>query len=183
MIRVCVVCLIVAGFALQAEEAKPAKVTVTIRGAVTDKDAEALTGTLKKIEGVRFKAEEIQAGEPRHYFTPPFVIEIADLNKTDLGVIAKAVAETKTPKRSEVPPSLNLVLYHPNQQFEETDVVALREALADVSGVDARGPGGTGGDRFEGRFWVRLDGSGNAKLTDIQDALKKGNLDLKLQKP
>jgi hypothetical protein len=168
------------------QDAKSAKVTALLRGVVTEEDAEALRAALKKVEGIKVNANDIQSGEKGpfgHYFSPPFVIAIADLGKADLGTIAKVVAETKTPQRGEVPPSLNLVLFHPALQVEEADIVALREAVAEVNGVDARAVGGVGGVLMEGRLWVRLDGSGVAKLADIQAALRGANLDLKQEKP
>jgi hypothetical protein len=170
-----------------SQDAKATQVMITLRGVATEEDAEALRTTLKKAEGIKVNDDDIQSGEKGlfgHYFSPPFVIEIADLDKADLGTIAKAVAETtKTPKRGEVPPSLNLVLFHPALQLEEADIVALREAIAEVNGVDARTVGGVGGIPTEGRLWVRLDGSGLAKLADIQAALKRANLDLRIEKP
>src|SRR5262245_27459287 len=178
--------VMVFGSSIPVQDSKAVKVTVQIRGVVTNECAEALRGTLGKLNGIKIKIDDIQAAEQgkfKHYFSMPLLVEIADLDKTDLGAIAKVVAETKTSKRGDVPPSLNLVLYAPGIQIEESTVVAVRESLAEVNGVDARAPGGTGAVMVESRFWVRLDGSGNARLAEIRAALRKANLNVQTDKP
>jgi hypothetical protein len=75
-------------------------------------------------------------------------VTIADLNKVDVGMLAKVVAETKTASRGEVPPSLNLVLDHPRGMIEQGDITALRAASA--SGSDGgREPFGDSGSPEE----------------------------------
>ena len=80
------------------------RITVTIRGAASEADAVVLRKTLGGIKGIMVKAESIKAGKKgrfRHYFSPPFVIAIADINKTDIGAIAakERVARADTPSR------------------------------------------------------------------------------------
>lgn len=179
------VCCLIAGVA-SAQDTKPTKLTVMIRGVASDQDAEALRGAFKKLDGIKFDADAIQRGEKgkrAHYFSPPFTIEISDLSKADLGDLSKLVAETKTPSRGETPPSLNLIVYHPAGRIDEPDVVAFRAAVSDVNGTEAIQPGGVGGNVAEGWMWLRLDGTGAARLSLIQMALKKADLDLRLEKP
>jgi hypothetical protein len=49
--------------------------------------------------------------------------------------------------------------------------------------METRVLGGTGGVINEGTFWVRVDDSGNAKIQDIREALKKATLNITLEKP
>lgn len=169
-----------------AQDPKSAKVTVTISGVVDEDSAAALRKTLGKVAGIKVKLDDVvppeQPDKAKNYFSKPFVIELPDLAKTDLGAVAKAVAQTKLPAKVARGPWLNLALWHPNNMLTESEVVALREAVADAAGVDSRGVGGTGGVSQEGRFWIRLDGSGNARLADILTALRNAKLDLRLEK-
>lgn len=169
-----------------AQEAEPTSITVTIRGVITETDAQHLREALRAVEGITFEKDDIQRGEKGqfgHYFSPAFVIEIADLNQVDIGALATIVAETKTPSREEVPPSLNLVLFDPDGLIDEPEVVALRQAMRNVNGVEPNVPGGIGGVLQEGRLWIRLEGAGGANLPFIQEALVEANLNLKLTKP
>ena len=97
--------------------------------------------------------------------------------------VAKAVAGTKTASRGEVSPSLNLVLFSANNKVEESDISAVREAVGDLNGVAARSPGGTVGSPADGTIRVRLDDSGNVALADLLAALKKADLDFRVEKP
>lgn len=169
-----------------AREEKPTKLTVVIRGVVTGKDAEALRTSLGKVKGLRMNPDDIQAGEKgqfRHYFSPPFVVEISDTTTAGVGPLAAAVAKTKTPSREEIAPSLNLVLFHPEGSLEEKDIAGLRAALTNVNGVEAQAAGGIGGVPSEGRCWVRLEAAGGADLASILAALRKADLAWKLAPP
>jgi hypothetical protein len=180
------VCLLASPAWSAAAAPKPFKVTVEIRGVVTEKDAEALRATLKAVPGIKVTLDTVGPGEKGtfgHYFSPPFMIEFTDPGKADLGVVARAVAQTKTASRGDLPPSLNLVLYSGNNKVEEPDIAAVREAVGDLNGVAARSPGGTVGNPAEGTIRIRLDDSGNATLADILAALKKADLDFRAEKP
>ncbi|MBI1899763.1 MAG: hypothetical protein HYS13_01455 [Planctomycetia bacterium] len=168
-----------------AEDAKSAKITVTVRGITSAEDAQAVRDALKAVEKIKFNADDVQPGEKGkrgHYFSPPFVIELSDTETTDIGAVAKAVSEAKTAKRDDLPPSLNLAPFLPGLQIQETDVSGLRAAMDGVSGVDALAAGGVGGVPGEGRLWVRLSGEGQARLTEILTAAAKVELGLKLEK-
>lgn len=168
----------------RAADPKPAKLTVTFRGTATEADAAAVRKVLAKIDGVKVNAEDVQPGEKGrfgHYFSPPVVLEIADLRATDLGHIGRAVAAIRTEPRKEVPPtSLNLVLFTPDLDITSPRVRALRAALADVPGQEGQQPGGIGGVPDERRYWVRIDAGGAAKLDDLLAALKKADIEVKL---
>jgi hypothetical protein len=162
------------------------RITVTIRGAASEADAVVLRKTLGGIKGIMVKAESIKAGKKgrfRHYFSPPFVIAIADINKTDIGAIAAKVAGAVTPSRKEIKPSLNLVLFDGDEEIMEEDVVALRTAMFEVNGVEQMASGAIGAVPGEGRYWIRLEVAGGAALADVQAALKRHRLGLKLVKP
>jgi len=153
---------------------KGARITVTIRGAVSEADAVVLRKTLAGIKGITVKAESIKAGKKgrfRHYFSPPFVIAIADINKTDVGAIAAKVAQAVTPSGKEIKPSLNLVLFDGDGEIVEEDVVALRTAMFEVNGVEQMASGAIGAVPGEGRYWIRLEAAGGAALADVQSAL------------
>ena len=181
--------LAISGTAAAAE--KGVKITVTIRGAVSESDAVVLRKTLggikgiKGIKGITVKAASIKAGKKgrfRHYFSPPFVIAIADINTTDVGAIAAKVSKAVTPSRKEITPSLNLVLFDPDGGIVEQDVVALRTAMFEVNGVEQMAAGAIGAVLKEDRYWVRLEAAGGAALADVQSVLKKHRLELKLVK-
>ena len=81
------------------------------RGVVTDGCAKALTKALGKVKGVKFDANAIRKGEKPRFFSDPFRVEIADLQKTEIGDIAEQLGKVETPGSKEVEPRLNLVLY------------------------------------------------------------------------
>ncbi len=167
-------------------ELKSAKITVQISGVEDEETAAALRKSLAAVPALKLKQEDLQpADQPdraKNFFTKPFALELTDLSKIDLGAVAKAVAQTKVPRKSERGVWLNLVLHHAGQ-VNEPEIVALREAVADCAGVEARARGGIGGNVQASTVWIRLDASGNAGLTDIMNAVKKAKLDLHLQKP
>ena len=167
-----------------ADEPRPMKLTVVFRGMATEEDAAAVRKAMAKLAGVKVAAADIVPGEKGkfgHYFSPPVVLEVADLNKTDVGHIGKAVAVVKTAKRKDVsPPSLNLVLFTPEKEMNGDSVRAVRAAVTDVSGYEAPHPGGLGGVPDERRYWLRVDDSGFARLDDLTASLKKADLELLL---
>jgi hypothetical protein len=172
--------------AAHAQDAKPAKVTVVFRGMATEEDAAAVRKVFATMDGVKVKTEDIQPGEKGrfgHYFSGPVVLDIADLNKTDLGHIGKAVWAVKTGERKDVPPpSLNLVLFTPNLDINSPRVRAMRAAVADVTGIEATKPGGLGGVPEERRYWIRIDDSGAATLETILAAVKKAHIEVRTEK-
>jgi copper chaperone CopZ len=163
-----------------ATAATPARVNVRLGGVVCEECAKSLRAALGKVPGIRFTATEIRPGEEPKHFTDPILIEIADTDKTDLGALAKAVAEARTPHQDKHPPSLNLTLFG---VVDEPAVSALRTALVNVPGVDANGPGGIGGILQDDTFWVRLHGSGEATLAEIRRALEAGGIRHPLERP
>jgi len=145
----------------QAEPAKATKVTIQLRGAINDKSVEALRAALKQVKGIKFNPDNIQKGEEPKFFTNAFTIEIADISKTDIGAVAKAAAEADTPLKDELKPGLHLWLY-PADQLDERLIVKARDALAKTDGVvQERGIGGSPTDQA---MWIRIAGSGKAKL-------------------
>jgi hypothetical protein len=164
-----------------AQAPQPAKVTVRLGGVGCDGCVPVLREALQKAPGIKFDPAGIRVGEKPKYFSDAIALEIADLGKTDLGALAKAVAETKTPCQKEAAPSLNLVLFG---IVDEPAVNALRAALVNVAGIDANGAGTIGGLLTEDTFWVRLNASGEARLADICDALKRaGPRGVTLERP
>lgn len=184
MITRALTCLALATAPSFADEPRPIKLTVVFRGMATEQDCAAVRKVMAKLEGVKLNVADIEPGEKGkfgHYFSPPVVLEVADLNKTDVGHIGKAVAGVKTTKRKDVPPpSLNLVLFTPEKEVNSDSVRAVRAAVTDVSGYEAPHPGGLGGVPDERRYWLRVDDSGFARLDDLTEALKKADLELQL---
>lgn len=169
----------------QAKQVKPVRFTVILRGAVDEECCAALRASLKRVAGLEFDPNDIQAGTKDrfgHYFTPFVRMEVADPEKVDLGKVAQVVAETKTPRREVQPPSLNLILFHPSGMLVRSEIVALREAFGEVPGFDARTPGGTGAFPDQAVFRLRLDGSGVARFESLRQTLRMADLDLRLVK-
>jgi len=161
----------------QEEPAKATKVTIQLRGAINDKSVEALRAALKKVTGIKFNPDAIQKGEEPAFFTNAFTIEITDHDKTDLGAVAKVAAEAETPLKAELKPGLHLWLY-PTDQVDERLIVKVRDALARTEGVvQERGIGGSPPDQA---IWIRLDGSGKAKLKTILETLSDAGVHVRL---
>jgi copper chaperone CopZ len=150
-----------------ARAAQPAKMTVRVGGADCDGCVTAIRAALARVPGIKFNSADVRPGERPKFFSSPFLVELADPGKTDLGAVAKAAAEANTPHKGEIPPRLYLVLFG---EVDEATVVGLRQALADVPGVDT-GVGGVGGFPQERTFWVRLDPKGQASVSDIRKAI------------
>lgn len=150
----------------QGGNAKPAKPKVSIHSGGAKEDLKVLRETLEKIPGVKFKADEMKLadfGRDGGLFTSFLPLEIADLAKTDIGMIAKAVAGADTSKKDKCPPTLFVIIgYKPDSVKTEK----LREVLAKVKGVQAEKS--WAGDA---NLWVSVDGSGQAKLVQITTAL------------
>jgi len=160
---------------------KPTKVSIIIRGAHCDPGVKILRATLGKLKGIKYRADDIEKGSKPKYFTDPFIVEIADTRKTNIGALATVVSEAKTPHRDDVPPKDNLVLYTPDR-IDEPSVMALRSSLRDVNGLEVDAPGGLGGFPKRGYYWIQLENAGGAALSDIMTAAKKSGLKLSLQK-
>jgi hypothetical protein len=96
-------------------------------------------------------------------FTSFFTLEISDLSRTDIGAVAKAVAQANTSKKEKRPSSLYVVVrYRPDSVKNEP----FRAALAKVQGVQAE-KSWVG----DANLWVNVDGSGEAMLAEIIRAL------------
>ena len=167
----------------QPAKVKPAKVTVMLRGVVTDRCEVVLREALSKVKGIKFDINNIGRGKKPHFYTdPPFPIEITDKTKTDIGAVAKAVADAETPHKPALPPSLNLILYL-SDPITERSLGRFLKQLDEVEGVAARErPGGFGVRVGEGYLWIRLDDTGAAKLEEILNAAKKAELKVSLKR-
>ncbi len=150
----------------RADDAKPAKPTVAVLVGGADADLKVLREILEKVPGIKFKADEIKFadfGRDGGMFTSFFAVEIADLAKTEIGAIAKAVAAANTSKKEKCPPALFVILkYRPDSVKTEQ----LRKTLANVKGVAA--DKSWAGDA---NLWIGVDGSGQGKLSEITKAL------------
>jgi hypothetical protein len=161
-------CFLAAASAAAAAQgdAKPARPKVALFAGGAAGDVEVLRGALGKLPSVRFKADELKFGDFARdggLFTGFFDLDIGDLNKADIGPIARAVAAAGTSRREQAPPALFLILkYRP----DSVKTAELRSALAKVEGVHA--------DRSwagDANLWVSVDASGQARLADITRAL------------
>jgi hypothetical protein len=146
--------------------AKPARPKVAVFAGGANDDLKVLRETLEKLPNLKFKADEIQFGDFKRdggLFTSFFTLEITNLDKTDIGAIAKAVAAANTSKKDRTPPALFVVIrYRPDSIKTEQ----LRTALAKVKGVHAEKS--WAGDA---NIWVSVDDSGDGKLAEITRAL------------
>lgn len=115
----------------------------------------------------------IQVGTAPRYITKPIEVTIKDRENAYVGQLAKAVAEANTPHDREASRGIFVVLYTPDTIDEEA-VVALREALRPVNGLEVAA-GQLGGFPRHGYFWVRLEDAGGAELSDIIKAARKAN--------
>jgi hypothetical protein len=158
----------------RAEPAKSAAPKVAIHCGGAAEDLKVLRETLAKVPGVKFKADEIKLadfGRDGGKFTSFFAVEIADLAKTDIGAIAKAVAAADTSKKDKNPPSLFLILrYKPDGTNNEK----LRAALTKVKSVHTEKS--WAGDA---NLWVSIDGSGEGKLAEITQALHDAGIKIR----
>jgi hypothetical protein len=147
-------------------DARPARPTVAVLVGGADADLKVLRETLEKVPGIKFKADDIKFadfGRDGGLFTGFFAVDIADLVKTDIGAIAKAVAGANTSKKEKCPPALFVILKYKPDSIKTEE---LRKTLAKVKGVYA--DKSWAGDA---NLWVGVDGSGQAKLTEITKAL------------
>lgn len=152
--------------ATKISDARPVKPKLALFAGGTDEDLKVLKETLGKVPGVKFKADEVRFGDFRRdggVFTSFFTIEIADLAKTDVGAIAKAVTAANTSNKERTPPAMFVVIrYKPDSTKNEP----FRAALSKVKGV--RPEKSWVGDS---NLWVSVDGSGQSKLAEITRAL------------
>ncbi len=88
-----------------------------------------------------------------------------DTSKADVGELAKAVGNARTPHSAKVAPSAALVVTAPGVTRADTDKV--RKALDNVKGVDAEHS-----SAGQGEVIVALSRQGGARLADIRKALK-----------
>jgi hypothetical protein len=150
----------------RADDAKPAYPTIALHCGGAAEDLKLLRETLEKVAGIRFQGDELKYadfGRGEGLFTKFLTLEVADLAKTDIGTLAKAVSAANTSKKDKCPPELFLILrYRPDSTSNE----AFRAALAKVKGV--RPDESWAGDA---NLWVHVDGGGEARLADILQAL------------
>lgn len=97
----------------------------------------------------------------------PFATVTIDLNKADLGQLAKKVAAAKTPQRKTKPPGTTLVLPLPN--LTEENAKQIPAALAKLAGVDARA---STVDLTAKAVNVKLLDKGGARFSEIKKALE-----------
>lgn len=89
-----------------------------------------------------------------------------DTSKSDVGDVAKAVAEAATPHKEKVEPQAALVV--PAKTVTKDDTEKVRNALRGVKGVVAAESSAQRGEAI-----IALDNRGGAKLAEITKALKK----------
>jgi hypothetical protein len=140
-----------------------AKVKIAVFAGGADSDLKELRKTLASFPTLKFDASEIKFSDFKRdggLFVEPTLVEFADLAKTDVGFVAKAVAGAKLSKNDG---GMYLFLrYRP----ESIDTKNLRAALAKVKGVGANKS--WAGDA---NIWVHVDGSGQGKLAEITRAM------------
>src|SRR5262245_28136369 len=102
----------------RADDAKPAYPTIALHCGGAAEDLKLLRQTLEKVAGLRFNGDEMKYsdfGRGEGLFTKFLTLEVADLAKTDIGTLAKAVSAANTSKKDKCPPELFLILrYRPD---------------------------------------------------------------------
>lgn len=158
----------------EPKPARPAKPTIALLAGGADNDLKVLRAVLEKNAQIKFKADDLKYadfGREGGKFTSFLSIEVADLGKTDIGAIAKAVAAADTSKKETCPPRLFVIIrYLPgsakNEQF--------REALAKVKGVQPE-KSWVG----DANLWIQVDDSGEGKLSEITKAIHGAGIKIK----
>jgi hypothetical protein len=147
--------------ALWAGFSRADEVLLRIDGIQNNADADVITKALANIESVKIATKPTKE--------KPETRIALDLAKADVGQLARAVAEAKTPSRDKAAPSATLVL-----GYARLDASALADevylpprvepALAKLAGVEAKK---CSFDFKKQLLLVKLDDKGGAKLADI----------------
>ncbi|MBM3996769.1 MAG: hypothetical protein FJ303_21840 [Planctomycetes bacterium] len=149
---------------LDKKGAQRAEVKIAIFAGGIDADLIALRKTFAKIPAIKLDTNGLKFSDFKRdggLFVEPALIEFTDLAKTDVGNLAKAVANAKLSKNDN---GLYLFMrYLPSS----IDTKALRAALAKVKGVTANKS--WAGDA---NIWVHVDGAGQGKLAEITRAMR-----------
>ena len=133
-------------------------VKLRLNGVLCDGCKGEIITAIVKVKGADVKTEPTKAN--------PVAVVVYDEKKTDLGAIAKAIAEADTPHKSDQAPAAFLVLEA--KGLTEAAAKKLPDALAKVKGVDAK----MSKAEVKGKeIHIRLDDKGGAKLDDIKKAL------------
>ena len=162
-----------AGKAADGKRAKPARPVIAVHTGGSAEDLKGLRTVLEKIPNVTFKSGDLKFsdfGRDGGLYTGFITLEMKDLNKTDVGTIGKAAAAADTSKKKTSPPLFVLIRYRPGSAKNEP----FRAALAKVKGV--RADTSWVGDA---NLWVNVDGSGQAKLAQITQALHGAGIKIK----
>ncbi len=153
-----------------AAATKLTTIKVVLSGAHCEECTRRLRAALKDLPGIKFNADDVQPGPWPEFWSSRFMIEIADIKKTGIGAIAKVVAEADTTHKSTAAPGLFLLLPW-KVTLVEDDAEKLHPALANLPGVDRKAS--MDGDLYA---WIKLDGSGTAKLSPIVKSLSDAGL-------
>jgi copper chaperone CopZ len=146
---------------------KPTKVYVGVVGMSCPVCTSKLREVLGGIQGVKYEFID-DFGD-----TSFVALEIADIGKTDVGAIAKTLADADTPHKDDHRSGLFLLPW----KEQETSTESVRNALAKIKGVDVKRT--RNGDA---RVWIRLDDSGQAKLAAIAKALDDAGIKVAFDK-
>lgn len=147
------------------ENKKPvrAQVKIAVFTGGIDADLKALRTTLAKFQSLKFDANDVKFGDFKRdggLFVQPIDVQFTDLGKTDVGEVAKAVAEAKLSKNDG---GLYLFMRY---QPKSIDTKQLRAALGKVKGVTAEKS--WAGDA---NIWLHVDATGHGKLAEITRTL------------
>jgi hypothetical protein len=169
LLAICVLCV---GTVSAAD--KPVTVKVSLVGGGGEEDLQPFQTALGKVQGIKFTEADIKSSDIKReemLFTKPFTLELTDVSKTDVGAVAKAIATADTKTKAKVTPGVYLVIGYDAGGAKDDQ---LRDTLSTVKGVEAR-------HSFVGdiNLWIKLDGSGDARLADIRKALKDVSIPIK----
>jgi hypothetical protein len=157
---------------LGAAEAKPLRLMAALTGAHCGECVKALRDALGKGEDIRFEAGDVRVEGGSEHHSSRFAIEIADRQAIDIGAVARRVAEAATPHRAQAAPGLFLLFpWKATRNPAERSFEEGRSSLSSLAGVDGRAS--FPGDRY---IWIKLDGTGKARLGEVTKSLADVNL-------
>ncbi|MBY0525442.1 MAG: hypothetical protein K2R98_18695 [Gemmataceae bacterium] len=127
-------------------------------GVKCDACASAISDAVGKVAGVKVKTDPSKQ-------TPVVTID-ADLKKTDIGAIGKAVAGAETPHKEVEAPGAYLVVDAP--KLTAANAKDLEKSLKGVKGVNATL---SSADVKAKQLLIKINDSGEAKLAEVTKAL------------
>lgn len=150
-------------------QSSPVPVTLALGGAHCQECAGQLQKTLGAVKGVDLGEAQITPGRAPEHRSNRFQISL-DPAVTEIGGVAKAIAQSPTPHRAQAAPETFLLLPW-TATLLRANAERFRPVAREIAGVD--GAGSFAGGIY---VWVKLQGSGEAKLEPIFARLSEARI-------